>query len=598
MKNLNSGKMNRGWLLYALLLVAVLPGFLSLELKAQSPFEPGQSEKAKVIREEVQLFTDRNMYAVNEAIHFVAEHRMEGVPEGSFWSSVLYVELISAEGKAVEQGKFPLLAGRARGSLKVPLAAISGDYYLKSYTRWMRNQGSASFAFVPMKIINPFRSEVLSHASGEMGTDSLSRLSYREGGLLCTTSSEVYRAGENAEIIVEGPLPEYLNQINCCLTVVPEGAIDLSGGQYLPSSSGNEEAYKVSFLPDLGSGVAVSGTVIDANQDPVNSATLHFSLLGDNPDYFAAISDEFGRFIFTAPAGLGPQELFVTPQRVNGNPPQVRIDQEFDNQPVSLPKEKFHLTEDQQALARRISLNMQLSRAFNTGTAGQELLQSVSVSETARGKDIPFYGSRVKQLKIDDYVRLPNLEEVFINLVPDVQFYKKKGETQIRILSENASIGVFEPLVMVDHISVFNHEAVLALTPDKIERIDLINEVYLKGNVAFGGVLAIYSKKGDMAGIDLPEGSYFFDYHSFYPATLTEGPDIGGTEHAQSDRIPDTRNTFCWKSDLQLFKDKQLKIPFVAPETPGDYVVVVRGLDPRGEVLSSIARFRVEKDQK
>lgn len=518
MTYLISGKMNSGWLLYTKLLVAVPLGLLSLALNAQSPFDPGQFEKAKTIREHVQLFADRNLYAVNEAIHFAAEHRVEGVAEGTFWSSVLYVELVSADGKAVEQGKFPILAGRARGSLKIPPSAFSGDYYLKSYTRWMRNQGSASFAFVPLKIINPFRSEVLSHDSKEIGPDTLNKVSYQKEGLLCKTSSDVYGAGETVQIILEGHLPDYLNQLFCCLTVVPEGALDLRGGQYLPSSlSMEEEAFEVSFLPDLGSGVSVSGTVIDTDQNPVNSATLHFSLLGDTPDYFAAISDDFGRFIFTAPAGLGPKELFVTPQRINGSPLEVRIDQEYDSQPLNLPKGKFHLSADEEALARRISLNMQLSRAFNTGSLVKKEAQPIAASGSGRGKDLPFYGSRVQQLLIDDYVRLPNLEEVFINLVPDVQFYKKRGENRIRILSENASIGVFDPLIIVDHISVFDHEAVLALTPDKIERIDLINEVYLKGNVAFGGVLAIYSKKGDMAGIDLPEGSYFFDYHSFYP---------------------------------------------------------------------------------
>jgi len=587
--------MIRRRLIYTFMLLALFWGSISETLQAQSPFDPGQFERAKPIREHVQLFTDRNIYAVNEQIHFVAEHRMEGVPENIFWTSVLYVEIITAEGKAVEQGKFPLFGARTRGSIKIPLSAITGDYYLKCYTRWMRNRGSSSFAFVPLKIINPFRSEVLSHASGGIRSDTLAKHSYKEGGLRCRSSSNLYRAGEDAQVILEGPLPDYLDQLFCCLTVVPEGAVDLNKGQYLSSYAGTEnEPFEVAFLPDLGSGVSISGTVLDADQNPVNSATLHFSLLGDTPDYFAAISDEHGRFIFNMPAGLGPQELFVTPQRAEGGPLEVRIDQEYDSQPVNLPRQKFHLSGDEQELARRISLNMQLARAFETVTNAREGSTQLADTEAIKGKDIPFYGSRVNRLLIDDYVRLPNLEEVFINLVPDVQFYKKKGENRIRILSENASIGVFDPLIMVDHISVFDHEAVLALSPEKIERIDLINEVYLKGNVAFGGILAIYSKKGDMAGIDLPEGSYFFDYHSFYPPLASASPGILKSNPAETGRIPDTRNTLCWRSDLQLIKGNPLEIPFKAPETPGEYVILVRGLDPGGKVLSATARFRVE----
>ncbi len=581
---------------YGWLMLVFLTGIGMVQLKAQSPFDPVHLEQAEEIQEHIQLFTDRNLYAVNELIHFVAEHRVSGILEGTYWSSVLYVELVSSEGKAVAQGKFSLAGGRSRGSILIPQSALTGDYYLKSYTRWMRNRGPASFSLIPLKIINPYRSEVVSLSPGDGDAVVVPKVTYMEGGLECSTSSEIYVAGDQMQILLKGPVPAYLDQLNCCLTVVPAGAIDLSGGQYLlPASKPEQESYRTSFLPDLGSGVSVSGTVVDADQQPVNFATLHFSLLGETPDYFATISDEYGRFIFTAPSGLGPQELFVTPQRANGSALEVRIDQEYDSRLFSLPRNKFLLSGSEHHLAERFALNMQLSRAYTQGDPiRQDSIQVATVHGITEGKNIPFYGTRVKRLLIDDYVRLPNLEEVFINLILDVQFYNKRGENRIRILSENASIGIYEPLIMIDHISIFDHEAVLALSPDKIERIDLINQVYLKGNVAFGGVLAIYSKKGDMAGIDLPDGSYFFDYQSFYPglheadlAVTNQGDPISG-------RIPDTRNTFCWKDDLLLKKGTLLEIPVLAPETPGEYVILLRGVDPLGKVLSATSRFKVE----
>ena len=583
--------MNKRALPYHLVIVAILLGSATVSLMAQSPFDPEFSREAEKIQEQVQLFTDRDIYAVNEDIHFVAEHRVDGTMQGSFWSSVLYVELMAPSGNPVAQGKFLLMGGRAQGTLQIPASALTGDYYLKCYSRWMRNQGSTTFSYIPVRIINPFRSEVAAQAGDSNPSGTLPRVPYRDVGLECATTSAVYSAGEEVNVILAGTLPAYLDQLRCCLTVVPEGAISLSGGQYILSEGKvEEESFQVSFLPDLGSGVSVSGTVVDAEQEPVVFATLHFSLLGESPDYFATISDENGRFIFTIPAGKGQQELFVTPQRVNGTALEVRIDQEYDSQPVSLPWEKFQLSESEKELARRIAMNMQLSKAFVSKIPTEEAKEQ----EASSVNNIPFYGTRVNQLLIDEYVRLPNLEEVFINLVPDVQFFKKKGENSIRILSDNASIAIYNPLIMIDHISVFDHEAVLGLLPERIERIDLINEVYLKGNVAFGGVLAIYSKKGDMAGIDLPEGSYFFDYQSFYPQAEAEGDPEWEVELQRSGRIPDTRNTIYWTSNLQVQKGNSLDIPFRAPDTPGDYVILVRGVDPNGQVLSATARFRVE----
>jgi len=583
--------MNRRIFSYPLMLIAFLLGPAGQSLMAQSPFDPAHSSEAEKIEERVQVFTDRDLYAVNESIHFVAEHRVNGVMQGSFWSSVVYVELVAPNGHPVAQGKFMLLGGRAQGTLQIPESALTGDYYLKCYSRWMRNHGPASFSFIPMKIINPFRSEVAAQAGDSNPSGMLPRVPYREGGLDCSTASTVYEAGEEVNVIMAGSLPDYLDQLRCCLTVVPDGAIDLSGGQYILSEGEVEqEAFQVSYLPDLGSGVSVSGTVVDAEQEPVIFATLHFSLLGESPDYFATISDEHGRFIFTTPAGKGQQELFVTPQRVNGIAPEVRIDQEYDARMLPLPWEKFQLSESAKDLARRTALNMQLSKAFVSNIPVDTLMGQ----EASRDKNIPFYGTRVKRLLIDDYVRLPNLEEVFINLVPDVQFYKNKGENRIRIMSDNASIAIYDPLIMIDHISVFDHEAVLGLLPERIERIDLINEVYLKGNVAFGGVLAIYSKNGDMAGIDLPEGSYFFDYQSFYPQESSMAGTGQEALQQSSGRIPDTRNTIYWTGNLQVQKGESLEIPFKAPDTPGEYVILVRGVDPNGQVLSATARFRVE----
>ncbi|TFH28168.1 MAG: hypothetical protein E4H10_01325 [Bacteroidia bacterium] len=576
--------------------MAILLGLATVSLIAQSPYDPKFAPEAEKIQEQVQLFSDRNLYAVNEDIHFVAEHRVEGVVQSSFWSSVLYLELVAPTGNPVAQGKYLLFGGRAQGTLQIPASALTGDYYLKCYSRLMRNRGPASFSYLPVKIINPFRSEVAAHAGEDNSSGMLPRVPYREGGMECSTGSEVYNPGEEVNVLLTGTLPAYLEQLRCCLTVVPEGAIDLSGGQYIvPVGKVDEEAYQVSFLPDLGSGVSVSGTVVDAEQKPAIYATLHFSLLGESPDYFATISDENGRFIFTTPSGKGQQELFVTPPRVDGTTLEVRIDQEYDSRPLSLPWEKFQLSESEKELARRTSLNMQLSKAFISGIPLQEsATPEPAAREPSKGTNIPFYGTRVKRLLIDDYVRLPNLEEVFINLVPDVQFYKKKGENKIRILSDNASISIYDPLIMVDHISVFDHEAVLGLLPEKIERIDLINEIYLKGNVAFGGILAIYSKKGDMAGIDLPDGSYFFDYQSFTPQSEVAEEFVRDMDEQTSGRVPDTRNTIYWRGDLQLKKGNSLEIPFRAPETPGEYVILVRGVDPMGEVLSATARFRVE----
>ena len=574
-------------LTYHQLLLAILMGWTAGILGAQTPFDEGFAEEASGIREQLHVFTDRSMYAVDEVLYFMADHRVTGSREAHPWSSVLYVELIASSGEALVHGKYRLSGGRAEGSLHIPSEALTGSYYLKCYTRWMRNFGPASFSYIPLTIINPFRSEVATQAAAETESEAVQRIVYREGLLECSTNSDRIQAGQEVELQVRGVSAAFIDQLRCCITVVPKGAVDLAEGQVKVAETDESSPFKVGMLPDLGDNISISGTVVGADQQAKAYTTLHFSLLGEDPDYFAAMTDEHGKFVISTPTGMGEyKEFFVTPEQEDGSGLEVRIDQEYDSRPPGFPMLAFSLSDEEKEVARNIALNMQLSRVFGSKDPGPDLPGEEVYAE---GDRIPFYGTDVNRLLIDDYVKLPNLEEIFINLIPDVQFYRKQGKNRIRILSENSSIGVYNPLIMIDHISVFDHEALLALSPEKIERIDLINDIYLKGSVPFGGILAIHSRKGDMAGIDLPPDSYFFDYQAYH----TKLPPIN-PHPVLEQREPDTRNTLLWSPDLLLQQGKPLEVPFLAPKEPGNYVVLVRAVSPGGEVIAASAEFSVE----
>jgi hypothetical protein len=326
----------------------------------------------------------------------------------------------------------------------------------------------------------------------------------------------------------------------------------------------------------------MSGSVVLSDQTAAQFTTLHFTLLGENPDFFATVTDANGRFALSAPARFGGQEFYVSPNSKADELLEVRIDHDFDVAPIPVPAVKFGLSEWERNIATRMALTMQLARVYGTPL-------SLNGESEKRESPPPFYGSRVQSMYMDDYVNLPNLEEVFINLIPNVNVVKRKGEVSLSIESDNRTIEIYEPLIMIDHISVFDQEAILALPPEKIHKIDLINEIYLKGNVTFGGLISIYSKSGDMAGIDLPPGSYFFDFQSF------NREDTGfAVSPAPGDRIPDMRNTVFWKNDVIIGKEEVNKLTFKAPSNPGQYVILVRGVTPNGEILSATTRFQVE----
>ena len=92
-----------------------------------------------------------------------------------------------------------------------------------------------------------------------------------------------------------------------------------------------------------------------------------------------------------------------------------------------------------------------------------------------------------------------------------------------------------------------------------------------------------------MAGIDLPAGSYFFDY-----LTLQPSEKVKERRQSPSDRLPDLRNTILWKPDVFLEKGAINDISFKVPAYPGEYVILIRGLSSPGRIHSECVRIVVE----
>jgi hypothetical protein len=68
----------------------------------------------------------------------------------------------------------------------------------------------------------------------------------------------------------------------------------------------------------------------------------------------------------------------------------------------------------------------------------------------------------------------------------------------------------------------------------------MLNSPYIKGDITYGGVVSIYSKDGDIAGIDLPQFSQIFNFKMFYSSLP-----FGNNEMAEENE-PKISNSLCW----------------------------------------------------
>ena len=192
-------------------------------------------------------------------------------------------------------------------------------------------------------------------------------------------------------------------------------------------------------------------------------------------------------------------------------------------------------------------------------------------------------------LKLDDYVQLPVLEEYFNELPSMVKVRKADGKRFFRVIGTNAAMAVFKPLVLVDLVAIDDPEKVLSMSPKQLDRIEVVNVPYTKGDITYGGIVSLITKKGDFGAIDLPSSGLFLTY-GFYDTTA-----YNIAQQAAAVFMPDVRNTLGWWPATAADSGLSKKFSFYAGDTQTHYVVAAKAALNDGTMLFAFKRFKVGK---
>ena len=150
---------------------------------------------------------------------------------------------------------------------------------------------------------------------------------------------------------------------------------------------------------------------------------------------------------------------------------------------------------------------------------------------------------------------------------------------------------IYKPLIMIDNIPVSDIAAILKMTPERIERIDVVDRIYAKGDLLFGGIIHLISRKGDLAGIDLPENSYFFSFDGYALPDTSSLTRIKNQDYHT--RIPDVRNCLYWNPSVSISPGKTARIEFNTTDRTGNYLIVIRGVTEEGTIIEGKSVFEV-----
>ncbi len=535
---------------------------------------------ADIIEEKIILATDRTIYVVDESILFKAVYLTDRNPGNIHWSSVLYVELITSDGTPVVQSKFPLSPGGTSGFIQLPNDLHSGVYYLKAYTKWMRNYPANKYGYYQIKLINPYKQTQLTETSTTDGSRIAGeKETPADNHIEITTDKSKYGTREKVELNLmltdkTGLYSTY------AVSVVKKNAKKLSAistGGSIQESSYNKSAV---YYPEI-YGITLSGKVVNPeNGQPVSNASMSLSLLNKPSFYSECLTNPNGDFFFTFPFSEKAHDFYLNAEKGEMDL-EINIDQDFCSRPVIVGETKFILSAEERALVRELTINTQLINKYK-----QYLIKGDSVI----AQKIPnsFYGSPDKVYFTQDYINLPNMEEFLFELVPEVTVTYQNKIPYLHASKWNVYHN-FPFLILVDNIPVSNLRTFLNIKPNTIERLELIDDSYVIGDSKYNGIINAYSRKENIAGIDLPKNSQFFNYEMYAPLENEEFHLI------HNSRIPDRRNCLYWNPDPNLSNSKSTSLSFYTSDITGEYDIVVQRISKLdGKVSFTVANLIVE----
>lgn len=106
--------------------------------------------------EKVYLHLSQCTFLVGETVWFSVYAVDGSAHKGTRLSKVAYVEILDQNNGVVTQGKISLVDGHGSGSFYLSPLINSGNYVIRAYTQWMRNQSAVYYYHKNIGIVNPF----------------------------------------------------------------------------------------------------------------------------------------------------------------------------------------------------------------------------------------------------------------------------------------------------------------------------------------------------------------------------------------------------------------------------------------------------------
>ncbi len=433
--------------------------------------------------EAIFIHTDRYRYISGETVWFSIYVTSTTSGKLSTASSLAWVELFNPRNQPVARKRFLLAGGRGDGTFKIPDTASSGTYTIRACTKPFAAPGEANFCNVEISVVNALGSltyiekvetEAYSGSNQFFPLTSPGRTISLEYDTVIGRRSKVKIA-----VVVNDP---GAGTCQMSLSVAASSAMDnaaASTGQKITAGTGKGNR-TISANGNIENSFHMLRLAVKRTGD--NHAKLpehiYMSVQGKVAEFGYGTVDSAGICMIPLPVDSRERTLILQPAKP-ANGIRLELLQSFPVDSPGIESAETILTDSLADIFSALSFNRQVSVIY-----GQK------VSEAGEAENLPdrkirrFYGIPEMEIRLDDYIRLPSMQEVFFELLPGINFVNRRGE--YKMLISNPLTGEFyndSPLVMIDGVIINDLKTVADLDPGSVERIEVVKTPYLYGDL-------------------------------------------------------------------------------------------------------------------
>ena len=333
-------------------------------------------------------------------------------------------------------------------------------------------------------------------------------------------------------------------------------------------------------------GHIVTGNMVDTKTGTTASGIqAYLSTPGKNIRLYGSRSDSKGNLYFEIRDFYEKKKIIIQPNLNQDSTFQINIHTPYSEtfSSYNLSPFSIHSAWKDQVLARSISM-----QTVNTYYGKNTTYKNLSIDSTA------FYGEADEKYLLDDYTRFTVMEEVMREYVHGVWVRKRDGKFIFKVPDEPRK-GLFqnESLVLLDGVPIFDVDKIMAFSPLKVQKLDVMTRKYFLGTFTFEGIVSYTTYKGDLGGFELDPRAMVLDYQGLQLQKEFFSPRYETPSEVES-RLADRRNLLFWASDIKLSGTESQFVEFYSSDEPGIYKAVIQGIDSNGITGKATTSFEIK----